>query len=82
MMTLLDRLTKESPLPSGTIDEAVAKAWLAPRFSRAEYPSCSILPATSLLSFSGKALSRYLHPWRVPSPPWSAANATPHLLAR
>lgn len=30
----LDRLTKESPLPSGTIDEALAKAWLAPCDSR------------------------------------------------
>ncbi len=30
----LDRLTRENPLPSGTIDEALAKAWLAPCASR------------------------------------------------
>lgn len=30
----LDRFTKENPLPSGTIDEAFAKKWLAPRDSR------------------------------------------------
>ena len=26
----LDRLTMENPLPSGTIDEALARTWLAP----------------------------------------------------
>ena len=30
----LDRFTKEGPLPSGTIDEALARAWLAPCKSR------------------------------------------------
>lgn len=30
----LDRLIKQSPLPSGTIDEALARAWLAPCATR------------------------------------------------
>jgi integrase len=30
----LDQLTKQSPLPSGTIDEALARAWLAPCATR------------------------------------------------
>ena len=30
----LDRLTKQSPLLSGTIDEAFARAWLAPCATR------------------------------------------------
>ncbi len=30
----LDRLTKQSPLPSGMIDEALARAWLAPCATR------------------------------------------------
>ena len=30
----LDRLTEQSPLPLGTIDEALARAWLAPCATR------------------------------------------------
>ena len=30
----LDRLSKQSPLPSGTIDETLARAWLAPCATR------------------------------------------------
>ena len=37
----LDRLTKESQLPSGTIDEALAKTWLAPCGSRGPNTRCA-----------------------------------------
>ena len=37
----LDRLTKESTLRSGTIDEALAKAWLAPCDSRGPNTRCA-----------------------------------------
>lgn len=37
----LDRLTKQSPLASGTIDEGLARAWLAPCATRGPNTRCS-----------------------------------------
>jgi integrase/recombinase XerD len=37
----LDRLTGQSPLKSGTIDEALARAWLAPSATRGPNTRCS-----------------------------------------
>src|ERR1035441_8471173 len=78
----LDRYTAQRGLPSGTIDENLAKAWLADCGPGPEHPPRPLLPAASLLPLPGGPLPRNVRARRVaPSAP-PAAEATPHLHPR
>ena len=79
----LDRFTAQRGLPSGTIDETLARAWLAGCATRAPNTRARpLLPAAPLLPLPGDPPPRHVRARRVTSPAPPTAQATPHLHPR